>query len=98
MKRKVLNIRDQSCDATGKNHGGYSRQDQIKQETGDKSLPLKGKKKSYVTVVRPTMLYGFGWSHFERKKGNKNESCRETKPLRCMCGVTRSNKIGNYYV
>ena len=63
----------------------------------DRRLPARVKRKAYSSVVRPTMVYGFGTVAVTKKQVEEMEVA-EMKMLRFAMGVTRKDKIRNEYI
>ena len=60
----------------------------------DRRMNVKIKGKVYRTVVRPALMYGAETWALKKAQENKLEVA-EMRMLRCMCGVTKLDKIRN---
>ena len=60
----------------------------------DRRMNVKIKGKVYRTVVRPALMYGAETWALKKARANKLEVA-EMRMLRCMCGVTKLEKIRN---
>ena len=77
-------------------HGETGR-DAVESVLCDRRMPVKLKGKVYKIVVRPALLYGAETWATTRGQEARLE-VNEMRMLRCMCGVTRRDKIRNEHI